>query len=134
MHTLICFWFLCRKIEKCNFWVDLRQKGIPGRDSANCQEERDQNAPFCLKQHGGTNLHLFRVSTAREGPDCKNSKKAGGKLRFARDEQCRLPRRTDELLCSRQKRGVQLSRQIEPDEGQISPSSKHESCSPGSQD
>ena len=66
MHTLIGFWFLCRKIEKCKFWVNLMQKEIMGRDYANCHEERDQNAPFCPKQHGGTNLHLFRVSTARE--------------------------------------------------------------------
>ena len=80
------FLFLCRKVEKCKFWVNSMQKGTLGRDSAAGSKSEDQNAPFCLKQHGGTNLHLFRVSTSRQGPDCKNSKNAGGKLRLAKDE------------------------------------------------
>ena len=57
--------FLCRKIEKCNFWVKLMQKGLPGRDYEDNHEERDQTAPFCLKSARRDQNAPFRFRNAR---------------------------------------------------------------------
>ena len=42
------FLVFVQKNKKCNFWVNLMQKGILGRDSAASRKKEDQNALFCL--------------------------------------------------------------------------------------
>ena len=60
------FWFLCRKMEKCNFWINLVQKEVLGRESKGSREKKDRNALSCLSRHGGTSLHLI-ASAQRAG-------------------------------------------------------------------
>ena len=79
LHTLIYFWFLCRKIEKCNFWVKLMQKGLLGRDYEDNHEERDQTTPFGLKTMRRDQNAPFRFSTACGDLIAKFSKMWGAK-------------------------------------------------------
>ena len=52
-------------MQKCNFWVKLMQKGLPGRDYKDNHEERDQTTPFGLETIRRDQNAPFRFSTAR---------------------------------------------------------------------
>ena len=71
------FLVFVEKNRKMQFLDKFDAKRILGRDFVDSHEERDQNAPFCLKTERRGQIAPFRLSTARGDQTAKYSKVSG---------------------------------------------------------